>query len=338
MNVEEGEHFGDTLSAFIMNPAEGSTGVMGLWATNQYDVYSWVLMTLQNIPPGNGNDRLEIYQLDARRDWFDLDVVRGVLEPQEQQDFVLTLSTIGLPDTTFNGILRFTHNAEGGMTDINVELRVIPPIPPEAFDLVEPVNGDTITAEPRHGDTLTLGAIIFKWNRAVEHNVNDTSLFYRVYLQAAMQTAMVETRETTLVLDIDTLGLPIWFDMPVTWWVTAYSAPDSVRCRRDFFFNILANPVDRDDEFAPIEFGLHSVYPSPFNSRTTIKFGIDRAVKTTLKVYDLTGRECATLFDQTPEPANYKVTFDASSFASSVYFLHLESAGRRQIRKVVLMR
>ncbi len=52
---------------------------------------------------------------------------------------------------------------------------------------------------------------------------------------------------------------------------------------------------------APVEFKIESIYPSPFNSTATIRFGTDKAEKTTITIYDLAGREVARLYDKIPE-------------------------------------
>lgn len=329
---------GDTVLAYTMRPAENATGVGGLWITNEYDVYSWVMMTNQNIAPIYGGDRLDIYQLEARKDWFNLDDLDGVLGPEETQEFIITFDSEGLPDTTFEGEFRFTHNADDGLASIGVSLRVIGAMPPDPFDLAYPANGDTVTAAPLYGDTLRMPAMQFGWNRSFDPNIPDSLITYRFYISSQNQTFMWQQPDTSILLNIDTLGLPLWFDAPVNWTVAAISGGDSVACRAPYSFSIAMNDVDADRLKPPFEFGLQSIYPSPFNSKTSIRFGVDRSLRTTLKVYDLLGREAAMLFDRVPEPGNYAVSWDAADLASGVYMVRLESAGRKEIRKIALIR
>jgi hypothetical protein len=57
-----------------------------------------------------------------------------------------------------------------------------------------------------------------------------------------------------------------------------------------------------------------------------------------LSVYDLTGKEIATLLDRPVDPGTYSVTFDGSGLASGVYFCRLVSPLYAQTRKLILIR
>lgn len=92
------------------------------------------------------------------------------------------------------------------------------------------------------------------------------------------------------------------------------------------------------DPSLPVEFGLHAIYPNPFNSMTRISFGIPNSAFTELKVYDLSGREVEMLLSSEPSVGNHTLTWDATGLASGVYLLRLESAGMTRARKVVLMK
>jgi len=330
---------GDTLGVETLHLPEGSTGITGAYITNQFDVYSWVLMTLANIPPANGGDKLLIYQLDARKDWFDIDAYEGVIEAGETRDFTFTFDATGLPDTLFQGEILFTHNADSGRGHLDVSLRVIGETPPFGFDLLEPGDGDTITALPLHGDTLNLPPQRFIWRSSWDPNFEDSLINYMVYISSGEATASFFTTDTMLEVNLDTLRLPLWFDQPITWRVQAFSGDgdESADCNRRFTLNIVANKVD-EGENAPVVFGLRSIYPSPFNGRTTIRFGADRAVRTTLTAYDLAGREAARLYDGVPRVGYHQTTWDATNLPSGVYMLKLESAGRMRVAKSALVK
>ena len=61
-------------------------------------------------------------------------------------------------------------------------------------------------------------------------------------------------------------------------------------------------------------------YPNPFNPSTIITFQIPEAGLVSLKVYDLLGREVATLVDEHKTAGSYDVEFNASELSSGVYF------------------
>ncbi len=71
-------------------------------------------------------------------------------------------------------------------------------------------------------------------------------------------------------------------------------------------------------------YSLKQNYPNPFNPTTTLSFVIGNSSLVTLKVYDVLGREVATLLNQvTMEQGDYQSTFDGSMLASGMYFYKL---------------
>lgn len=64
-------------------------------------------------------------------------------------------------------------------------------------------------------------------------------------------------------------------------------------------------------------------YPNPFNPITVVKYQVPVASRVSLKVYDILGREVATLVDEMKEVGYYSVTFDARNFASGIYLARI---------------
>ena len=90
---------------------------------------------------------------------------------------------------------------------------------------------------------------------------------------------------------------------------------------------------------APKVFSLNQNYPNPFNPSTTIEFTIPSDGKVTLKVFDLLGRQVATLFDgMTNSGEIQRVVFDASMFPSGVYFARLDFGGKQLLKRMVFMK
>jgi hypothetical protein len=73
----------------------------------------------------------------------------------------------------------------------------------------------------------------------------------------------------------------------------------------------------------PYKFALRQNYPNPFNPSTTIRYSLQTASTVTLKIYDLLGREVATLANGMQSAGEYIARFDGSRFASGVYFYRL---------------
>jgi photosystem II stability/assembly factor-like uncharacterized protein len=91
---------------------------------------------------------------------------------------------------------------------------------------------------------------------------------------------------------------------------------------------------------APAEFKLEQNYPNPFNPVTTIKFAVSKPSKVTLKIYDITGKEVETLFNNfDANIGTFKVNFNASQYSSGVYFYSLLVDGTNiSTKKMVLIK
>ncbi len=106
-----------------------------------------------------------------------------------------------------------------------------------------------------------------------------------------------------------------------------------------------ATGIEQQSGFAPpSSIELHQNYPNPFNPSTVISYRLSANSIVTLKVYDVLGRQAATLFDGRQNAGHYNVTFDAANLPSGVYFYRIlaESFGQAgsysEIRKLVLLK
>ena len=101
-----------------------------------------------------------------------------------------------------------------------------------------------------------------------------------------------------------------------------------------------ATSVALVDDGVPAGFGLDQNYPNPFNAATEIGFRVKdsglRGVK--LAVYDVLGREVATVVDEPLAPGVYRVPFDASGLASGVYVCRLTAGRNAQARRMLLLK
>jgi hypothetical protein len=93
-----------------------------------------------------------------------------------------------------------------------------------------------------------------------------------------------------------------------------------------------------EDEVLPGIFALEQNYPNPFNPATEVGFQLPAAGQVKLAVYDLLGREVATLVNERKEPGRYSVRFDAGGLSSGAYFYRLEAGGKVAVKKLVLVR
>lgn len=89
----------------------------------------------------------------------------------------------------------------------------------------------------------------------------------------------------------------------------------------------------------PNKYELQQNYPNPFNPKSTIAYNIPKMSEVKLKVYDITGREVAELINTVQLAGSYKVTFNASTLASGIYFYSLFADGNKiDSKKMVLIK
>jgi len=94
-----------------------------------------------------------------------------------------------------------------------------------------------------------------------------------------------------------------------------------------------------ENTIAPKEFTLVQNYPNPFNPSTTVEFTLAESGKTTVKIFDILGKEVATLFNQEAEAGRlYRIQFNASGLTSGIYVSVLESGGKRLVRRMALVK
>ena len=103
------------------------------------------------------------------------------------------------------------------------------------------------------------------------------------------------------------------------------------------FFTITST-TEVNDQNLPKEYALFQNYPNPFNPTTNIKYSVPSNAYVSLKVYDILGREVATLVNEQKPAGNYEVNFNASSLSSGVYFYKIQSGSFAQVRKMLLLK
>jgi hypothetical protein len=108
------------------------------------------------------------------------------------------------------------------------------------------------------------------------------------------------------------------------------------RTNSDFVGGIVA--VKEEESSVPSSFSLSQNYPNPFNPTTTIKYSIAKPSNVSMKIYNILGQEVATLVNQHQVAGNYMATFNATPFASGVYFYRLNTGSFSQVKKMLLLK
>lgn len=93
-----------------------------------------------------------------------------------------------------------------------------------------------------------------------------------------------------------------------------------------------------DKDHTLFEYRLQQNYPNPFNAQTTMSFTICKSGKTILKIFDLTGREVATVIDAYLEAGEHRFLFDASILCSGVYMYKINANDFVSLKKMIMLK
>ena len=109
-------------------------------------------------------------------------------------------------------------------------------------------------------------------------------------------------------------------------------------------FHLIGTTDVKDDISSPDKFSLLQNFPNPFNPSTKIKYTVASPVNgterqfITLKIYDILGKEIATLVNEEKKAGSHEVEFDASSLSSGIYFYTLNAGTFKETKKMILIR
>jgi photosystem II stability/assembly factor-like uncharacterized protein len=96
--------------------------------------------------------------------------------------------------------------------------------------------------------------------------------------------------------------------------------------------------VKGNENQIPAKFWLDQNYPNPFNLSTTINYSLPKTGHVALKVYDVLGKEVATLVNEKESSGNYYIQFNANKLASGIYFYRLIAGNLVMTKKLILMK
>lgn len=104
------------------------------------------------------------------------------------------------------------------------------------------------------------------------------------------------------------------------------------------YYYLKTDGVNEELGFIPQKFQLYQNYPNPFNSQTIISFDIIEYGIVTIKIYDIIGREIATLLNENKYPGSYTVHWNAEGLPTGVYFCRFTTKNSTMQRKMILLR
>ena len=100
----------------------------------------------------------------------------------------------------------------------------------------------------------------------------------------------------------------------------------------------LISGITNNHNQVPSDYALSQNYPNPFNPSTKIAFSLPKAGNVSLVVYDILGREVATLVNTFVNAGTHVVPFDASALSSGVYLYKITSGSFIDSKKMVLIK
>ncbi len=102
--------------------------------------------------------------------------------------------------------------------------------------------------------------------------------------------------------------------------------------------NPITTGVELSSNIIPSAFELTQNYPNPFNPMTNFELRIANFGFVTLRIYDMLGKEVASLINKTLQPGIYKVSWDAGAQPSGVYFYRLTAGEFNQTKQMILIK
>jgi hypothetical protein len=98
----------------------------------------------------------------------------------------------------------------------------------------------------------------------------------------------------------------------------------------------LLTSVEQNNQTVPESFSLSQNYPNPFNPSTVISYQLSVVSNVKLSVFDVLGKEVATLVNEVQTAGNHQVTFDSHALSSGMYFYKLTAGSFTQVKKMTL--
>ncbi len=186
---------------------------------------------------------------------------------------------------------------------------------------------------PAHATTDLDTFVTLKWAKKL--NATSYHLFVSVNKEYADGYTVVDTvveNDTTFFID----GL---LQNKVYWWkVAAINEYGEGQWSESFGFKPAIQTDVEGEENVPVVFDLLQNYPNPFNPVTTIGYSLPEKANVTIKVYDILGREVATLINDEINAGYHEIKFDASNLSSGIYIYHMNAGKYSVAKKLTVMK
>jgi hypothetical protein len=257
----------------------------------------------------------------------------------------------------------YTHDANGKLTSALSETRHDGPYWQSSMRETYTYNGQEKLISELYESAYNGGSWINE-NRVTytyDNQENPTSELYEQWYDGQWKNVTLDSTTCLANGDLTSFRNYAWFNSS---WIHAdgvTSFSDNAGNQYSYngynvvlsFRNLVTEIAPRDENL-PLTFSLAQNYPNPFNPTTRIRYNVGRVVvpsgaslsgvegpvsgKVRLAIYNLLGREVATLVDEVKAPGSYEVRFDGSRLASGVYFYRMQSGDYVQSKKLLLLK
>lgn len=188
-------------------------------------------------------------------------------------------------------------------------------------------------AEPSNGDTVSGKNVSFRWTPVAD--ISKDPHWYEVSVTGAFFDTTFRVNDTTAILTDVFSRFP---SDTYLWLVRARDEWNNTASVDTFTFRYDVSSDVADDGGQPLEYKLFQNYPNPFNPLTIINYQLAVSNFVSLKIYDLLGREVATLVNGELPAGSHRVSFDANGFSGGVYFYKLQAGRFTETRKMLLLK
>ena len=212
------------------------------------------------------------------------------------------------------------------------------------------------------GTPFTIGALPSRdeyWFDAKHYNVGVDLVYYSDTLQSGPATSQTDklfyayahysTPESFSAPNAISQKPPMWSDRGyIPTLVEYYNTGNDVGVvwvgqdganRRVYFDRYAAvTRIPNNQNIIPEDYSLGQNYPNPFNPQTKIDFAIPKNGIVSIKLYDITGKEIATILNREMSKGSYTVDFNASSISTGVYFYKLVSGNFTATKKMMVIK
>ena len=243
------------------------------------------------------------------------------------------------------GLYANVHSVDNPGGEVRGQVLLAPNVAPAtAPEITAPADGATVTVE---GESSA--AFEPMWTSSEDANGDPVVYVWEIALDSEFSSiafAASAGSEASLPLTIGTVDglletLGVDPGASVTIWHRATASDGSgLNVGTGSSVTLERGVVTSNETDAEIadEFVLKQNYPNPFNPSTTISYSLPQQSDVSLRVFDMVGREVATLINREQAAGNYSVNFDASRLSSGMYLYRLNTGSSTITRKMMLIK